>query len=64
MFGDKTLPTLDTALWLEDDEIKYKFFAKTTVSNQVVQKDTAIPKSSITSTLIQETVRRLKKRIK
>ena len=60
MFGDNTLPTLDTTLWLQGNQVKNLFYEKPTVGNQVVQRDTAIPWSSITSTLIQETVRRLK----
>ena len=60
MFQDETLPTLDTALWAQDNQVKFRFFEKPTASNQVVHKDTTLPKSSIKSTLIQETVRRLK----
>ena len=60
MFDDNTLPTLDTALWVSEGQVKYKFYEKPTCSNQVVHRDTALPRSSIESTLIQETVRRLK----
>ena len=60
MFPDNTLPTLDTALWLNEGRISFKFYEKPTVSNQVVNANTAIPRSCIISSLIQETVRRLK----
>ena len=58
-FSDRTLPTLDTALWVEGKEVMFKFFEKPTVGNQVLQKDTALPTSCIRASLLQETVRRL-----
>ena len=58
-FSDKSLPTLDTALWVEQDEVKFKFFEKPTVGNQVLHKNTALPMSCIRASLLQETVRRL-----
>ena len=60
MFPDETLPTLDTALWLHGRMVYYKFYEKPQVGNQVIQKSTALPRSCIESSLIQETVRRLK----
>ena len=60
MFNRGNLPTLDTALWVEDKQIKFEFFEKPTCGNQVVHKESALPKTCIESTLIQETVRRLK----
>ena len=60
MFSRGNLPTLDTALWLENNQIKFEFFEKPTCGNQVVHRETALPKSCIDSTLVQETVRRLK----
>ena len=60
MFPDQSLPTLDTTLWMSDGEVRFKFYEKPTVGNQVVHKQTALPKVSIEATLIQETVRRLK----
>ena len=59
MFSDCSLPTLDTTLWMEDRQVKYRFFEKPTVGNQVLNKDTALPTSSLRSSLLQETVRRL-----
>ena len=58
-FSDNTLPTLDTTLWVHEGQIKYKFFEKPTVGNQVLNHDTALPVSSLRSSLLQETVRRL-----
>ena len=59
MFKDSTLPTLDTALWWEDDSIKFKFFEKETVGNQVLHRNTAPPVDSLRSSIVQEVVRRL-----
>ena len=58
-FEDGTLPTLDTALWMCEGQIKYKFFEKPTVGNQVLCRGTALPVASLRSSLLQETVRRL-----
>ena len=59
MFPNSRLPTLDTELWVENGLIKYSFYEKPTVGNKVLNKDTALPVSSIWSSLLQETVRRL-----
>ena len=59
MFSDRTLPTLDTSIWVEDSGVKHKFFEKPTVGNQVLNKETALPTSSLRSSLLQEAVRRL-----
>ena len=62
MFANSRLPTLDTEIWLDEQtgKIQYSFFEKPTCPNRVIQKETALAESSIRSTLIQETVRRLK----
>ena len=44
---------------VEDKLIKYTFFEKPTVGNRVLCKDTALPVSSLRSSLLQDTVRRL-----
>ena len=59
MFSDKTLPTLDTSIWIENTRVKHKFYEKPTVGNQVLNRDTALPSSSMRASLLQETVRRL-----
>ena len=60
MFEGMKLPTLDTSLWVENNRsIKYSFYEKPTVGNRVLMKETALPLSSIRSSLLQETVRRL-----
>ena len=59
MFTDQTLPTLDTSLWIEGRQVKYKFFEKPTVGNQVLNRNTALPVASLRSSLLQETIRRL-----
>ena len=59
MFSGGFLPTLDTSLKVDGGQIKYKFFEKPTVGNQVLNKDTALPTPSLRSSLLQETVRRL-----
>ena len=58
-FPGKRLPTLDTELWMENGQILHSFFEKPTVGNKVICRDTALPLSSIRSTLLQETVRRM-----
>ena len=60
MFASNTLPTLDTAIWQENQEIKFIFFEKETCGNRVLCKDTALPEQSLQSTMIQEVVRRLR----
>ena len=59
MFKDKKLPTLDTSLWVNDGKVEFQFYEKPTVGNMVLQKDTALPVSSLRASLLQETVRRL-----
>ena len=59
MFASGELPTLDTSLYVEEGKIFYKFFEKETCGNQVLHASTAIDKSTIMSSMRQETVRRL-----
>ena len=59
-FDDAALPTLDTALWVDSNNlIKFKFYEKPTVGNRVLHRDTALPVSCIRASLLQEAVRRL-----
>ena len=58
-FPGERLPTLDTELWMENKQIMYSFFEKATVGNKVICRDTALPQTSIRSSLLQETVRRM-----
>ena len=37
MFESNKLPTLDTELWYNGDNIKFSFYEKPTVSNRVIQ---------------------------
>ena len=62
MFENSRLPTLDVEIWVceESNTVKHSFFEKPTCPNRVVQKDTALNEESVRSTLVQETVRRLK----
>ena len=46
-------------LWIENGLVQYKFYEKPTVGNQVLNKDTPLPASSLRSSLLQETIRRL-----
>ena len=59
MFSCNTLPTLDTRIWEEEGMIRYAFYEKPTVGNRVIQKNTALPEQSISSSMIQEVVRRM-----
>ena len=59
MFVDEALPTLDTSLWWEGRQVKFRFYEKPTVGNQVLNKNTALPVDSLRSSLLQEAVRRL-----
>ena len=49
-------------MWVceQSNQVRHAFFEKTTCPNRVVQKETALNRESIRSTLVQETVRRLK----
>ena len=62
MFANSRLPTLDLEIWVceESLSVKFSFFEKPTCPNRVVQKETALNEESVRSTLVQETVRRLK----
>ena len=62
MFGNSRLSTSDTDIWQNEQtgKILYSYFEKPTCPNRVVQKETALSKQSIRSTLTQETIRRLK----
>ena len=60
MFEDGKLPTLDTSIWVNaKQEVKYEFYEKPTVPNRVLQRDTALSDTTITSSLTQEVVRRM-----
>ena len=59
MFLNNRLPTLDTEIWMEKGQVLHAFYEKPTVGNKVLNRDTALPRSSIRATLLQETVRRL-----
>ena len=59
MFQNCRLPTLDCEVWFEDGKIQYSFYEKPQVGNRVLQKDTALPVSTLRSSLLQEVVRRL-----
>ena len=63
MFSSYRLPTLDNEIWVDEKtgRIAYSFYEKMTCQNRVVQRETALSDSSIRATLVQETVRRLKK---
>ena len=59
-FEDRMLPTLDTKLWIrEDNKVMYLFFEKKMASNQALQKDTAMPENQKMSSLNGEVVRRM-----
>ena len=58
-FDDETLPTLDTALWVQNGVVQHKFYEKPTVGNQVLHRDTSLPTACIRASLVQDTVRRL-----
>ena len=59
MFKSNKLPTLDTSLWWDGSKILHEFYEKPTVSNRVLQKDTALSINSIYASLNQDVVRRL-----
>ena len=44
---------------MEEGQVQYAFYEKPTVGNKVLNRDTALPVSSIMATVLQETVRRL-----
>jgi hypothetical protein len=57
---DGRLPTLDFKLWVSHDNIiMYTFFEKPTSSNQMIQKESALPENMKMATLNSETVRRM-----
>ena len=59
-FAEGKLPTLDTNLWVgEDNMVHYEFFEKSMALNQVLQKDSALPENSKISSLTNEMVRRM-----
>ena len=52
-FVSGTLPTLDCQLWVENQQIRYKFFEKSQVSNRMLLHNTALAKASLTSSIVQ-----------
>ena len=60
-FEDLKLPTLDTLLYMEDENIiHFEFFQKPMSTNLVLQADTALSDSVKMASLKEEVVRRLK----
>ena len=58
-FGGR-LPTLDLNIWVGDDNtVLFTFYEKPMVSNQVIQKESAMPENGKMATLNQELVRRM-----
>jgi hypothetical protein len=59
-FKSRRLPTLDTELWVGlGNKVLYSYFEKPMASNQVLQKDTAMPEDQKMSSLNTEVVRRM-----
>jgi hypothetical protein len=59
-FPDGRLPTLDLKMWVsEDNTVLYSFYEKPMATNQVIQKDSAIPENIKMSSLNAEVVRRM-----
>ena len=58
-YEDSTLPTLDTALWVENGVVQHMFYEKPTVGNQVLNKETSLPTACMRASLVQETVPKL-----
>ena len=59
MFTGSKLPTLDTAIWCQDNHILYSFYEKPTLWKRVLQKMTALDPNTIASSLRHEVIRRL-----
>ena len=59
-FESQTLPTLDTQLWMEGNQIKYSFFEKPMASPKVLDSTTAMSQNGLIASLTQEVVRRCK----
>ena len=58
-YEDGKLPTLDCKIWVEGSKILYSFYEKPQVPNRTLQEGTALSRTSLESSLIQEGVRRL-----
>ena len=58
-FESKKLPTLDCQIWVENEKILYDFFEKPQVPNRTLQEGTALSRTSLEASLVQEGVRRL-----
>ena len=59
MFSSNKLPTLDTAIWWENNQIMHEVFEKDMCPNKVLQKSTALSTELIRASLNQEVVRHL-----
>jgi len=59
MFANGRLPTLDTEVWVENNEVRFAFFEKPTVPNRTLQATTALSKSALYASLTQEVIRRM-----
>ena len=58
-YSERKLPTLDCRLWVEQGVILYDFYEKPQVPNRTLQNGTALARTGLEASLIQEGVRRL-----
>ena len=60
-FQDKTLPTLDTQLWVnEEGYIRYSYYEKPMCTKKVISKRSAMAENGKIASLSQDLIRRLK----
>ena len=58
-FENNKLPTLDCQIWIENGKIMHQFYEKPQVPNRMLLHNTALSATSLTSSIVQEGVRRL-----
>ena len=59
-FQSRTLPTLDTQLWMDEEKTKYIFYEKPMADKRVLDRRTAMSENGLVASLTQEVVRRCK----
>ena len=59
-FEDRTLPTLDFRMWVQNNKILYSFYQKPVANKCVIHKDSALGMNMKIASHTQNLIRRMK----
>ena len=59
-FEDRTLPTLDFRIWVENNKVLYSFYQKPVANKCVIHKDSALGMNTKIASHTQNLIRRMK----